>query len=546
MKKIIPAFIYTYIALPFVIFALGFVEFTLSNALFLGTVFSVIFAAFDSEGLNGIKFNKKDVPKIVIGLLFITLMVLLSGVGNVFWQNNDHATRNTIFDILVKYSWPPTEVINGEEVGLIYYIGFWLPSAFIGKLTSLEVGYIFSIIWAITGLFILWYLLCVIHKKIVIYPLIIFMFFSAPDILGHTLVNVFGENLSKLQVGQWAFSEGSILTRHLEWWARNFQYSSHTTQLFWVFNQCIPAWLATLLILIEKNNKNLVFIMGLTLLSSPFPFVGLIPIFLWCAFTNHEDAIFERKFTKDFKASFTSLFTFQNILGGGYSGILTFLYLKGNIASSAGAGQSSANNLVSAFSFGNFFVILLLWLLLYLGLNRGDSFKKVHIMYLLPSLPIAYLFAKLPRVKVSYYLLFIIIDLIIIALIAFPKFKSSSLYFIAFVSLLIIPFFTVGKSIDFCMRASIPALLVMCLLITESVKDFKLKGQTLPLVLSLIVLLSGAVTPLTEIARTIEGTAYELETKGKVENDSKEIISVFKGKNFTGKTKDNFFFEVLS
>ena len=40
---------------------------------------------------------------------------------------------------------------------------------------------------------------------------------------------------------------------HIEWWARFYQFSSFTTQLFWVFNQAVPAWIATLLVLSTKR-----------------------------------------------------------------------------------------------------------------------------------------------------------------------------------------------------------------------------------------------------------------------------------------------------
>ncbi len=544
-KKIVPFLIYLYLSLPFLIFSLGFVSFPASNAFSLAIIFSIVFAASNSEGLASLKAERTDAVKITAGLFIICAVVLLSGIGNILWQNNDHATRNTIFDILVNYSWPPKETVSENEVGLIYYIGFWLPSALLGKLTTLEAGYIFSVIWAIMGMALIWYLLCLIHKKVVLYPLVFFLCFSGLDVVGRLLAPLVSDSLSTLQVGKWAFKEGSKLTYHLEWWAKNFQYSSHITQLFWVFNQSLPVWIATLMLLLEKNNKNLVFIMGVTLLSSPLPFVGLIPIFLWCAFTNHNEPIFERTFTKNFKESFLSLFTFQNVLGGGYSGIITFFYLKGNIASGNTSSQATSSQ-APAFNFLGMVIILGIWAFLYFVFLGGNNFKKIHLLYLLPAVPVGYMFAKLNGVKPTYYILFLILEVGVYALIALKKFKKSSLYFIVVVSLLLIPFFVVGKSIDFCMRASVPALLVLCLLVTDAVKDFYKTKQSLAFALSIAVLFVGSITPFTEIARTVEATVHEIKTKGKVENDSKEVSTVFKGKNFTGQTKDNFFFEYLS
>lgn len=38
--------------------------------------------------------------------------------------------------------------------GLIYYIGYWLPAAVVGKVFGLTAGYYFQYVWAIIGIFI--------------------------------------------------------------------------------------------------------------------------------------------------------------------------------------------------------------------------------------------------------------------------------------------------------------------------------------------------------------------------------------------------------
>ncbi len=537
--------IYTYIALPFMIFAIGFLKLPIAIAITICMLLSLFFATTASQTRFALPFKKTDIIKVMTVILFITAITLLSGIGNVFWQNNDHATRNTLFDILVNYSWPPSVTVNGESTGLIYYIGFWLPSALIGKLISIEAGYIFQIIWTVAGLLILWYLLCVIHRKIVIYPIIIFMLFSGLDVIGHGIITQINDNLSTLQIGSWAFSQGSSFSHHLEWWAGYFQYSSHTTQLFWVFNQCLPVWIATVVMILEKNNKNLVFIMGLTLLSSTLPFVGLIPIFVWCAVSNHKEGFFHRKFTRKPLRYFLSLFTYQNLIGGGISGIVTFLYLKGNIASGTQTSQASNTATPQGFSFSVFFMAIAVCIIIF-TLLRTNASRKPSFFFLVPIIPLAYMMAKLPDYKLFYYVLFIILEVLVIAAAVYPIYGKTSLYAVVVSSLLIIPFFVVGKSIDFCMRASIPPLVIMSLFAIESLGIYIRKKQYVPLAILICILLLGSVNSFHEISRTIEATVYEIHTKGQVENDSKKIETVFKGRNFTGKTKDNFFFEYLA
>lgn len=546
-NKLTSLFIYLYVALPFLIFAAGFLKLYFAIPVSLFIILSIIAAAKDSEGLDKLPFSKSTSLKIAGGLLFITAMVLLSGIGDVLWQNSDHATRNTIFNVLVDYSWPPKFAAKGGEVGMVYYLGFWLPSALVGKIFNLEVGYIFQIVWAVMGLLIIWYLLCVMHKKIVIYPLVIFLFFGGMDIVGHSLVRAIYPALTSSQLGLWAYPGGSAVTTHIEWWANYYQYSSHTTQLFWVFNQCIPVWIATLLIIIEKNNKNLVFIMGLTLLSSTLPFVGLIPVFVWCAVCDHKEGeLLDRPFTKDIKESFFSLFSIQNVIGGGLSGIISFLYLIGNIASTQAPAQSGKASAPASFSIGVFLFVIIIYVALYFVATAEVKRKISHLLYFVPMPLIAFLLAKTDGRRLELYLLFIIFEFILLSLAITPAYGKSTLLFTSVACLLIIPFFTVGKSIDFCMRASVPLLVVLCLFSIQALKKYFSEGRQALAMLLCVMLMLGALTPVKEIARTIEATAVEISTKGSVQNDSVTDAKLFSARNFTGKTKDNIFFEVFA
>lgn len=63
---------------------------------------------------------------------------------------------------------------------------------------------------------------------------------------------------------------------HLEWWTNDFQFSSLTTCLFWVFNQTVGAWLATVCFLQEKDCRNYLLLGTACLMCGPFPFVGLV------------------------------------------------------------------------------------------------------------------------------------------------------------------------------------------------------------------------------------------------------------------------------
>lgn len=80
----------------------------------------------------------------------------------------------------------------------------------------------------------------------------------------------------------------------LKWW-EGYQYSCMTTQLFGVFNQAIPAWLCTIMILSQKDNRSKAYIVACCMLHATFPFVGLLALVLFLVLMELYDIF------KDFK-----------------------------------------------------------------------------------------------------------------------------------------------------------------------------------------------------------------------------------------------------
>lgn len=66
-------------------------------------------------------------------------------------------------------------------------------------------------------------------------------------------------------------------TGHIEWWAHYFQYSSHTTQLFWVFNQSIPIWVIVALLIQLDNARCVAGLSSFAFAYSPWATFGMIP-----------------------------------------------------------------------------------------------------------------------------------------------------------------------------------------------------------------------------------------------------------------------------
>ncbi len=472
-KNLLSGGIYSYIALPCLIFAIGWLKWYWAIILGISIIIALVKCIKeDPFDYSNISF-KKNGYKFLGAFFLICFWVYISGVGGLSYQNSDHEARTAIYRALVEYPWP---VISQDgNRGLIYYIGYWLPSALIGKIFGFEAGYIFQAFWAILGIFIIYYLICLWLKQVSIWPLIILIFFSGMD-----------------YIGVWILSQPAMdlnLAEHLEWWAIDFQYSSMTTQLFWVFNQSIPAWVVITLIFVNSSNKrNMLFLMGCIILTSTFPFVGLLPFVIYYIF---KDFHFDLK-------SISEIFTIQNIVGVFSIGIISVIYLLGNISANAVGNDNAAVNVDTS--------ALLL-----------------------------------------KYLLFYILEFGIYAFFVYRYNRKNAIFYIALVTLFVCPFIKVGGAHDFCMRASIPSLFILMLLCMTSLKQMAAEQKKYMFYTFTVLLCIGAITPFNEIHRSLRQT-INLSSEGiSVTYPEWDIENVLlNGANFSGDISKGIFYNYFS
>ncbi|MBR1937385.1 MAG: hypothetical protein IJ836_00310 [Spirochaetales bacterium] len=499
-KRVVNSSAIIYLGLPFCLFLLFWVRPVIAIPLFLIMCISIIKAIHNEkkqeEGQH-YSLSKNEWYKLLIAWCVIIVWVYLSGIGGFVFQNTDHIWRNTIFNILVKYDWPVVTKLSVDGVtetrGLVYYIGFWLPAALIGKLTSIGIGNIFQLIWASLGIFLFYCGVCIYRKKIEIWPLLLFIFFSTIDIVGWVL-------------GVFCWGHKLTLGTHIDCWYK-FEYSCITKQLFWVFNQAMPAWLCFLAVLNSRNNRNIVLLLGLVLICSPLPFIGLLPYAVYvCLSRKYGEKFISLDY---FKALFKDTFTFQNFFGGGISGILTFLYLMNN---DSGQAIGAPNNTTRF---------------------------------------------------LNDYLLFIALEVLAFIIILFFFHKKNYMYYLTCMLLLLFPFGRIGNGGDFCMRASIPALIMLYLLCLEALDNPKPKLLKFALIFILCI---GAITPINEFARTIINTAaikkgssdfvdyiifkdvIILQNKLGVYGYMKELPEemIMTGGNFSGNAEKSLFFKYFA
>ncbi len=220
---------------------------------------------------------------------------------------------------------------------------------------------------------------------------------------------------------------------YLEWHGL-LQYSSNTTLLFWVYNQTLAPWLITTLFIKKPFNfKNHIFLAALTLFFAPMSFLGLgIYIFFLLCY----EII---KFIKHNKTAIflQKLFSPQNILS---------------------------------------LLILLPILVLYYKSNNTVSEEGLRV----------FLF----NINI---LIFFILEAGLFLFIIFYKNTKNPVYYITFLSLMLFPFLRIGTTPDLCMRASIPALFILMVLVIKFLFD-KSANKTAKIILA-VLLLIGICTP---------------------------------------------------
>lgn len=493
------------LALPSAVFAVGFLKWYIGIPLALLLAVAYWFSVRDmkAEEDQSLRFS---IPSLLILIGVATFWCYLGGLGNLYSQSDDWCARNAIFRDLIRFEWPV--IYQNKNAGLVYYIGYWLPSALIGRGVYLVtdsvrvaffVGNIALWLWSVVCVTVVWLLLLVYLKAnkrprmwLVV---LIFIFFSGLDIVG-TLYNTLFKH--------WRFPI------HIEWWT-SYQFSSMTTALNWVFNQSIFAWLATVCFLFEKRVRNYAFIIVCLLSSAPLPAVGLAIYMVGYAVYYLVGAI--RK--KEAGGFWRDVFTVQNILP-----VLTFLpvyflYYMSNLAVNVGQmhtvvlprdwwGIAIVGTLTLA-------AVILAWVFREKKLLTARPKVWITIIVFL-ALTVVMMLLR-PTVRIQYFL-FLLMEAGVFLFLVWQDHENDLLFYLTWIAAFLCPLITVGTAGDFCMRASIPVVFVMMVMCIRYLFDHGAslgeKGfsvQKLLCILLIIALVLGAVTPIVEFWRGVRDFA---------------------------------------
>jgi hypothetical protein len=199
------------------------------------------------------------------------------GTDHLVFTNADWHIRDAVLHDLVNSPWPVGYgLLDGVESMLRAPIAYYLPAALIGKGMGLAAAHMALAAWTATGatLFLLQVLsLTPSRLRVALLVAGLVVIFSGLDIVG-----------SLLNAGPRFRSDWNITT-HLEWWAGSYQYSSMTTQLFWVPNHALGGWLIIGLLYRDNRFARLDSLLPILVVAaalwSPLSAIGVVPFVLW-------------------------------------------------------------------------------------------------------------------------------------------------------------------------------------------------------------------------------------------------------------------------
>jgi len=237
-----------------------------------------------------------------------------------------------------------------------------------------------------------------------------------------------------------------------EGWATPYIYQGNTVMLFFSPQQVIPGWLATLAIIHLHQNKvgygYLIFIWALTLLWAPWVFIGLLPF-------------------------------------------ITFILLK------------NVHIMKNFLSFTNTIPVFLIFAvcLPYYSTNRSSIRNNYWVWTSNPK-------------WLTNYIVFILTEFLILGIVLlilnWNKKFNRELLFIGLGTLSLIPFYHSGVFNDFCMRASIPGLMIICTVAISTVinptKISKGVNNKFFRTFALIILSIGSVMGIARLITSIKNT----------------------------------------
>jgi len=333
---------------------------------------------------------------------------------------------------------------------MAYYMGFWLIPAMFTKFTGLFLGNAQQL-FLVGNVYLFIY--AVIGTALVFLELAAAVKVkSAKGFLVACLIFMF---FSGLDVIGFLFFRGNEqpFELHLDWWASVMQYSSLSTSMFWVYNQLICVALMVFWVYNKRDIKSFGLMVPAMLFLTPYP-TAIIGVYMIVLAIN-------QFISEENKQSFLSgqVFSVPNLIGV-------------------------------------FWVLPVV--ILYLITNSGGIDKLWYVF---------------DFISPERLLLFMVLEFLLYVGVVFNYFKKD-VFFITTVALLIlIPFIRLDRQNNFCMRAAIPALVMLAFFVIRFLfENISQPQKRLSCTALILLLIFGAATPCMEFYRGF----YYVSKTGKI------------------------------
>jgi hypothetical protein len=482
---LLPALTAIYLCLPLILFIWHWVRLRVSLvSLFflLGVILIALFEAalalkiWAAGRASEEGFTWQSVLRLVApALIALTAWLLISGAGGAGPQTFDTAKSNALLKDLIRGDWPLMLKFEGVSEPVVYYLGYYLLPAWVGKVLGWSAANIFVSFWVFSGVLLAfaWFVKIstveLRNRASRLFLLAaIFILAGGLDVIGYYVLKHNALNLGA----------------HIEWWAwRDYlQYSSNSTLLFWVPQHSLPAWLlmglAASCILEIQNLKYLGMALAASLIWSPFATLGVLPFMPAIAI------IYLRKENR------ASAFNPLNIicsLGAAWVGSVVLLYITSNRFNFTKGfmwefSQEPGRLATTLIQFWTLEVGLLTVLVLLLLIPGLSGFRQVSA---------GQKRSGLDNLRSHWQQNFQIQPRLVL------------LFLISAATLAVLPIYKFGELSDLLMRASIPSLFLLWAVCSKLILDSSpsiRRRRSLEFGLVLLVLIAGFYTASADIA----------------------------------------------
>lgn len=268
-----------YLTLPVLIFFIGYLKPWWSVLFTAGLAFAAFWAmrrcSLDNNGKPS-KAAERSInisPKYLAVIIPLLILVLYwGGVAEFGWSTIDHRVRYAILNDLVDYKWPiiydmasqknpaVAAQLGDGEAAFAYYFTYWMIPALAGKAFGLIFARIVLFIWAGIGLFLVTIGASILYGRASRSLFVGMMLFAGFDIIPYYINQLMDK------------------TTTWEGWNLHLYIHGNFYQIMNVFNQSIPGWLITILLMMSVNSFSIGLLGGLMFCYSPWATIGIVPL----------------------------------------------------------------------------------------------------------------------------------------------------------------------------------------------------------------------------------------------------------------------------